>query len=197
MAHVSFVRVHSLTAGSQSETRTVACKKNKKIKMSTFSSVKSCTHWSWFMRHEHVMTDSSLSKKPWTCCENMDLKLQPPFAQRFLRRVEPVNEDGLEFSIVTYNILADMHFMQGKAEGRYQYCIDETKWKKKEKKSFRHNLFMCEVCSAGGSVASLLCCGPLLSRHLLLWEISGGHSKAMEWVPQLPLLRLSNRQSNS
>ena len=110
----------------------------------------------------------------------MDLKSQPPFAQRFLKRVEPVNEDGLEFSIVTYNILADMHFMQGKAEGRYQYCIDETKWKKKEKKSFRHNLFMCEVCSAGGSVASLLCCGPLLSRHLLLWEISGGHSKAME-----------------
>lgn len=76
----------------------------------------------------------------------MDMDSQPAFTGRSLRRVGPENEDGSEFSIVTYNILADIWLKKDILKGRYQYSGDETNWRKQGKQSHRHKLLMSEVC---------------------------------------------------
>ena len=73
--------------------------------------------------------------------------LEAPFARRTMRRVDEATTEEHEFSVVTYNILAD-HWIQQKSgtKGRYSYCPNDYKMLRAQgKTSHRHTLFMTEV----------------------------------------------------
>ena len=76
--------------------------------------------------------------------------LRVPFARRALTRVDEAGPGEHEFTVVTYNILADhwMH-MNSIAKGKdvYGYCPNEYKISKQRRDAPRHTLFMEEVSS--------------------------------------------------
>jgi len=71
---------------------------------------------------------------------------EAPFARRTLRRVVEKRTGQHEFSVVTYNILADFWLQQNVTKkGSYSYCPNAYKYKGQGKRSHRHNLFMAEL----------------------------------------------------
>lgn len=71
---------------------------------------------------------------------------EAPFARRTLRQVVEKRTGQHEFSVVTYNILADFWLQQNVTKkGSYSYCPNAYKYKGQGKRSHRHNLFMAEV----------------------------------------------------
>lgn len=72
---------------------------------------------------------------------------EAPFTRRALRRVAEMRTGQHEFSVVTYNILADVCLLQNVTKkGGYSHCPNAYKYKGQGKRSHRHNLFMAEVC---------------------------------------------------
>lgn len=71
---------------------------------------------------------------------------EAPFARRALRRVVDKGPGQHEFSVVTYNILADVWLQRNVTKrGGYSYCPNACKYKGQGKRSHRHNLFMAEL----------------------------------------------------
>ena len=74
-----------------------------------------------------------------------------PCTRRALRRVDEAKTGQHEFSIVTYNILADHWIKQNtmNKEYWYSYCPNDYKIRTQGKRSHRHMLLMAEVHSRG------------------------------------------------
>ena len=67
-------------------------------------------------------------------------------ARRALKRVSEPNSKEYEFSIVTYNILADHWIQQSSGkEDSYNYCPKEYMIRTNGRASHRHVLLMAEV----------------------------------------------------
>ena len=74
--------------------------------------------------------------------------LPVPFARRALRRVDSAGPGEHEFTVVTYNILADYWLQMlaiKKGTEPYSYCPSDYQISKQFKNSSRHKLFMEEV----------------------------------------------------
>ena len=84
----------------------------------------------------------------WGCfaLHKMALETLPPLVERPLRHIASRGNLDEEFSIVTYNILADCWLNKDILAGRYEYVGDEANWKKEGRHSYRHKLLMSEVC---------------------------------------------------
>ena len=71
-----------------------------------------------------------------------------PFARRSLRRVDEAGPGEHEFTVVTYNILAD-HWIRANAAKKdgvvYTYCPNDFQLRTQGRDSQRHILFLEEV----------------------------------------------------
>lgn len=76
----------------------------------------------------------------------MNQQKEAPFTRRALKRVSEANSEEYEFSIVTYNILADYWILQNSwKEDSYSYCPKEYMIRTKGRASHRHILLMAEL----------------------------------------------------
>lgn len=82
----------------------------------------------------------------------MNQQKEAPFTRRALKRVSEANSEEYEFSIVTYNILADYWILQNSwKEDSYSYCPKEYMIRTKGRASHRHILLMAEVQKAASN----------------------------------------------
>ena len=81
-----------------------------------------------------------------------------PFARRSLKRVDEAGPGEHEFTVVTYNILAD-HWIRVNATKKdgevYTYCPNDFKLRTQGRNSQRHILFMEEV--GKNSLVNIFC----------------------------------------
>lgn len=76
----------------------------------------------------------------------MNQQKEVPFTRRALKRVSEANSKEYEFSIVTYNILADYWIQQSSGkEDSYNYCPKEYMIRTNGRASHRHVLLMAEL----------------------------------------------------
>ena len=60
--------------------------------------------------------------------------------------ISPADQTGSQFSVVSYNILADVHIPKPEDDICYPFCLSEFKYKTGGKDSHRHKLLVKEVC---------------------------------------------------
>jgi len=70
----------------------------------------------------------------------------PTLKSRNLVQVKAKNDSGEhDFSVVTYNILADFYLQSALSKGRYKNCPQEFVTPKQDRNCPRHKLLMTEV----------------------------------------------------